>query len=340
MTRFAKPAPVALAAFVALLVFLPFYLPPYENGQITLVFIFAIAILGLNLIAGYTGQLTVAQSFFIGIGGYVTAILVADAGFPHLLAIPLSGIVGLVLGWLIALPVLRLRGFYLMVVTLALVFLLSPLSKRLDGLTGGADGLVVPAPAPPGGLAGDQWIYLLCLVVGIVLFAAAARLVRSPYGAAMIAIRDREVVAAAIGIDAARVKTRVFAVAAMFAGIAGSLYAYAISFVSPDSFGMLLGLSLFAGAFIGGISTVGGALIGATFVQFVPQIGSSINDSMTGVIFGAAVIVSMLLFPQGIAGIGAQLARLRRRPAPAEPDAGDAPSRPTSPPAPKETQQA
>jgi branched-chain amino acid transport system permease protein len=314
----AKWNAVVLAGLLALLVFLPFYFTPYNNAQITMVMIFAVAILGLNLIAGYTGQLTVAQSFFLGIGGYGTAIFITEAGLPHLLTIPLAGLIGFVVSFVIAVPVLRLRGFYLMVVTLALVFSLSPLIKRWDSLTHGADGIVVPTPAEFGGLAPDQVVYFICLAVAVVMFAAAARLVRSPYGPAMIAIRDREEVADVIGVHSSRVKILVFAMAGLYAGVAGSLYVFAIGFVSPDSFAMLLALSLFAGAFLGGISTISGAAIGALFVQFVPRFGSEIHDSLTGVIFGAAVIVCMLLLPTGIAGIGARLATMAqglRRPA-------------------------
>jgi branched-chain amino acid transport system permease protein len=327
-TLFARRSTLVAAVALVLLAVVPFQLGPYDNGRITIIFVFAIAILGLNLIAGYTGQLSVAQSFFLGIGGYGSALLLDRVGVPSLLCIPLSGLLCLIVGGLIAIPVLRLRGFYLMVVTLALTFLLSPLLKRFPDLTGGAEGLSVSTPTPLGGLYDDQWIYLVSLVVAAILFWAARNLVKSQYGPAMIAIREREIVAEAVGVDASRIKTQAFAIASMYAGIAGSLYVFAIGYASPDSFGMHLGLLLFAGAFIGGIATIPGAIIGAAFVQLVPQYASNINDSFTSVIFGAAIILAVRFFPDGLAGLGRDaIARFRRKPA----DADDHPAPAISP---------
>jgi branched-chain amino acid transport system permease protein len=307
-------AKLAALVLVLVLAVVPFYETPYNNNQITLIFIFAMAILGLNLLAGYTGQLSVAQSLLLGIGGYTAAILVTEIEMPHLLTIPAAGFVAMFFGWLIAMPVLRLQGFYLMVVTLALVFVLSPVVKEFPSVTGGPEGLLIDAPEGVGTLATDQYVYLVALAVGVLLFALAARLVNSAHGPAMKAVRDNEVVAEAIGIKTTRTKTGAFLFASAFAGVAGSLYVQVIGYVSPDSFGIGLGLALFAGAFIGGIGTIAGALIGATFVQVVPLLAGRTDASLTGVIYGTAVIVSIMAFPEGLAGLGATVnKRLRKR---------------------------
>lgn len=304
MSRLWGLAPFAL---LGVLLVLPFYLTPYWNGRLVLIFVFALAILGLNLIAGYTGQLSVAQSFFLGIGAYTAAYLVTKVEIPALLTIPVAGLVGFAAAAVLAVPVLRLRGFYLMVITLAVLFTLSPLLKRFPDQTGGSAGLSVTPPEPRFGLFDDQWIYLVCLVVVAALFWVGLQLVRSPYGLAMVAVREQELVARSVGIAASRLKLKIFALAGLYAGVAGSLYALAIGYVSPDSFGLHMGLAIFAGAFMGGISSVYGALLGAMFVQLVPQFASQVDASMTGVIYGAAVIVCGIFIPGGIAGLGRQL---------------------------------
>jgi branched-chain amino acid transport system permease protein len=310
----AHGAKIAALVLVVVLIVVPFEVSPYDNNQMTLIFVMAIAILGLNLIAGYTGQLSVAQGLLLGVGGYASAILVNKVNMPHLLTIPAAGLVSMVVGWIIAVPVLRLRGFYLMVVTLALTFVLGPIAQQFPALTGGSAGLLVDSPSPPAGLALDQYIYFIALAVGVVLFAVAARLVHSQYGPAMIAVRDNEPVAEAIGIKTSRIKISVFTFASAYAGVAGAIYVLVIGYVSPESFGVTLALALFAGAFVGGIGTISGALIGAVFVQVVPLAAGEVNTTLTGVIYGAAVIISILIFPNGIAGgLGSWIsARMRR----------------------------
>jgi branched-chain amino acid transport system permease protein len=306
---------VALLAGLLVAVLFPFFFSPYQNGQLTLVIVYAVALVGLNLIGGYTGQITVGQVFFFGLGGYTTAILVADTSVPAPVALVAAGLVGMVAAWLIGMPVLRLSGFYLTVVTLALVFVLAPVVKRWDSLTGGSAGKSPGSPQVPGslGLAQDQWIYFVCLAVALVMFALASTFVRSQYGPAMIAIRERELVAEAIGIDTSRLKTRVFALSGLFAGVGGALYVFAIGFVAPDSFGMALALQLFVAAFVGGFATVGGAIVGALFIQYVPQVSTDISEGLTGVLFGASLILCLLLMPHGIVGRWQQLVAGRRR---------------------------
>src|SRR5262245_13468691 len=284
----------------------------YGFLQLSLMVVFAIAVLGLNLLVGYNGQISLGHGAFFAIGGYTTAVLAVKANMPLLLTIPVAALVNWVLGFAFGVPALRLRGLYLALVTLGLAIATPPVIKRFEGLTGGVQGLSVPPLDVPSWLPlePDQVTYLAVLVVAAVMFALAVNLTRGVLGRSIVTVRENERAATTLGVDLAWVKTRVFAWSAAYAGVGGALYAVAVSFVAPESFPLLLSFSFLAAIVIGGLGTVAGALFGALFIEFVPQLAGDVNQALTGVLYGVALIVVMYLLPGGAAGL---LRRARRR---------------------------
>ena len=301
----------ALAVAVVVAVGLPFDSTPLINGELTLVLVYAVAVLGLNLLVGYSGQISLGHGAFFAIGAYTAAALIVKSHVPHLLTVPAAALVTFVLGFAFGVPALRLRGLYLALVTLALAVATPPLVKRFEGLTGGVQGMSVPQPGVPGWLPldPDQYLYLLTLVVAAVMFLLATNLTRGALGRALVSVRDNERAAITMGVDRARVKTRAFACSAAYAGVGGALFTFALGFIAPESFTLLLSFSFLVAVVIGGLGTIVGPLLGALFVEFVPQYAGDINQALVGVIYGATLIAVMYLAPSGAAGL---LRRLRQ----------------------------
>jgi branched-chain amino acid transport system permease protein len=229
-----------------------------------------------------------------------------------------SAVVCAAVGFLIGLPALRLGGLYLALTTFALAVAVPQILKinLLEDLTGGVQGLVIDKPDPPFDLpmSADQWLYLFSLAVGGVLFLLAWNIVRGRTGRSMMAVRDHALAAEAMGIDIALLKTRSFALSAMYTGIAGSLGAIVVQFVAPDSFSIFVSIYFFVGLLVGGVSSIGGAILGGLFVEFVPNVAESISKAAPGAIYGVILIAVMFLMPSGAAGfLGALLNRFFRR---------------------------
>ncbi|HTU53847.1 MAG TPA: branched-chain amino acid ABC transporter permease [Acetobacteraceae bacterium] len=320
----------SLLAGAAVLLAPLFLLTGYHLFELTLTAATALAILGLDLVTGHTGQISLGHGAFYAIGAYVTAILMADCGVPYWATPPASALVSAATGFAIGLPALRLRGHYLALTTFALAVALPQILKYrgLEGLTGGVQGVVLVQPGPPFGLplTPDQWLYLFSLAVAVPLFLLVRNLTRGRIGLAMVAARDHPLAAEAMGIDLAWLKTGAFAISAMITGIAGSLGAIAVQFVAPDSFPPLLSIFLFVGLVVGGIGSAAGAVIGALFVQFVPDLAEQVSKAAPGAVYGIALIAVLYLMPQGAAGALASLPQLRRRGALAA-ARGESPSR-------------
>lgn len=324
----------AAVAVIAVVVWLPLYYPPYRVFQFSEVLIFAVAVLSLNLLTGYTGQVSLGHSFFFAIGAYETAIILHGSDLPFVVPLVAAFVIAFVVGFLFGIPALRLRDVYLALVTVALAVVAPPVIKRFESITGGSQGINIDNPSAPAwtGLAEDQWLYYVCLVVAAIAFLVARNLVRGRVGRALTAVRDNELAARTMGVNPAIVKTLTFAYSAGFAGVAGGLYTLVIGFVSPDSFTILLAINLLVGAVVGGLATIAGAIFGAAFVVFVPVYASSISDALGGVIYGAALIVVMFVMPGGVMGL---LHRIRtrfvtiREPEAAPVPAGEKPAPPT-----------
>ncbi len=297
---------IVLAVLLAAACALPFVLTPYRTFQFTLVIIYAIALLGLNILTGFNGQISLGHGAFYAMGAYCTAILMDQAGFPYWATLPFSGAVCLLFGFLFGLPALRLEGLYLALATFALGVSLPQLLKykHVEQWTGGVQGIVIMKPEAPFGLPlkPDQWMYLFCLAVAVVMFLIAWNLLRGRIGRALVAIRDQHIAAEAMGVNNAIYKSLAFGISAMYTGIAGALSAIAIQFVAPDSFDIFKSIIFLIGIVIGGLASISGAIYGALFIQFVPNIADEISKAAPWAIFGIFLIAFVYVMPYGIAG--------------------------------------
>ncbi len=309
---------IVLAVLLMVAVALPFAVSNYRTFQFTLVLVYAIALLGLNMLTGYNGQISLGHGAFYAIGAYCTAVLMDKFGVPYWATLPASGALCLLVGFLFGLPALRLEGLYLALATFALGVSLPQLLKyhHFEKWTGGVQGIVIQKPEAPFGLPlkPDQWLYFFTLAVTLVMFAVAWNLLRGRVGRAMVAIRDNHVAAEAMGVNNAIYKSLTFGVSAMYTGIAGSLGAIAIQFVAPDSFNIFVSIVFLVGIVIGGLASISGAIWGALFIQFVPNIADEISKAAPWAIFGLFLIGFVYVMPMGIAGaLRMAVARLTRK---------------------------
>jgi branched-chain amino acid transport system permease protein len=305
---FAKPSTrqLLIAATVIVALVIPFVVKSFFVFQLTLVMVYGLAILGLNLLTGFNGQFSLGHSAFYGIGAYTAAILMEQLDLAYYWTLPCAGAVCFVVGFLFGLPALRLQGLYLALATFALATAMPQILKfqPLEPLTGGVQGIVILKPDPPPGvpLDADQWLYFFTLAVLLIMFAGAANLVKSRTGRAIMAIRDHPIAAAAMGINTSLYKTLTFGVSALYTGVAGALGAIAIQFVAPDSFTFLLSVSLLVGLVVGGVGSIPGSLFGGVFVLFVPNIAERISTGLAGAIYGVILLLVIYVMPSGAAG--------------------------------------
>ncbi len=296
----------ARVLFVAAAASLAFLLSDYRLFQFSMVVVYAIAVLGLGLVTGFNGQISLGHGAFYAIGAYTTAVLMSLYEVPYWATLPVSALVCAAVGFLVGLPALRLGGLYLALTTFALAVATPQLLKyRLfEDWTGGVQGLVVFKPDPPFGLplSVDQWLYLFTLAVGVCVFVLVSNLVHGRIGLAMRAIRDHALAAEATGIDVALFKTRTFAVSAMVTGIAGSLGAISVGFIAPDSFTVFLSITLFVGLVVGGVASIAGPVFGGLFIAFLPNFAEQISKAAPGAIYGLILIAFMFFLPSGVAG--------------------------------------
>ena len=289
---------------------LPFFISNYSVFQFSMVLSYAIALVGLNILTGYSGQISLGHGAFLAIGAYTTAILMDRYEMPYWATLPISGAICLVVGFLFGLPALRLEGHYLALATFALAVALPELLKfkHLEEWTGGVQGIVIMKPdAPITSFAGlsinsDRWLYFFSLLVALIMFLLAWNLLRGRIGRALMAIRDQPIAAASMGINTPYYKSLAFGVSALYTGVAGSLSAILVAFVAPDSFTVFLSITLLVGMVIGGVATLPGAIFGAAFVQFIPNVADQISKAAPWAIYGVLLIGFMYVMPSGIYG--------------------------------------
>jgi branched-chain amino acid transport system permease protein len=316
-TRRPRPRHWITAAVIVVALVIPLVAKSFIVFQLTEVMIYGLAILGLNLLTGFNGQFSLGHSAFYGIGAYTAGILMHNYEVNYLLTLPAAGIVCFVVGFLFGLPALRLQNLYLALATFALAVAMPQILKfhALEHWTGGVQGLVVDQPDAPFSLpiGTDQWLYYLTLAVVLLLFFAAANLVHSRSGRAIMAIRDNPIAAAAMGVNPSLYKTLTFGVSAFYTGVAGALGALVVAFVAPDSFNFLLSVSFLVGLVIGGVGSIPGCLFGGLFVLYVPNIANSISTGLAGAIYGVILLLVIFVMPSGAAGfVRLAVARLRR----------------------------
>jgi branched-chain amino acid transport system permease protein len=300
-----------LLAILAIAALAPVLATDFQLFRFTNILIYAIALLGLNLLVGYNGQISLGHGAFYAIGAYTTAILVVHFDLPHWVAIPIAGFVCLVVGFLFGLPVLRLQPMHLAMATFAVGAVLPSVAKYkgIDRWTGGGQGMGIDLPAVPFGLplSFDQWLYLLALATLTVSFVAAANLLRGRIGRATLAIRDDPIAAQAMGIDIVVYKSAIFGISAMLTGIAGALAALAIRYVGPGMFGVFLSFGFLIGIAVGGIATLSGAIYGAIFLQVIfLVVGTTARTLQTWnilLIYGLVLILFLCFNPHGVAGL-------------------------------------
>lgn len=313
------------------LLILPFMVGDFVVFQLTLTIIYAIAILGLNLLVGYSGQISLGHGAFFAVGAYAAALMLEKLGLPYPLAIPLAGVLCFVVGFLFGFPALRLEGHYLALATFSLAVAVPQLLKHhsVEHLTGGVQGMLVTRPSAPfalpfaseydlfghtvyGELSDDRWLYFVALATAAILFWLVRNLTRRRVGRGLIALRDHAVAARSMGIDVARYKATVFGISAACTGIAGGLSAITVQFIAADSFTFFLSITLLVGAVVGGVQSLAGAVLGAIFVQFVPTLADSLSDSAPWAVYGGFMILIIYLMPNGISGLIADLVRRSR----------------------------
>jgi branched-chain amino acid transport system permease protein len=302
------------------LIVLPFVLTDFRTVQLATVGAYFIAILGLDVLTGHSGQISLGHGAFMAVGAYTTAILMADHGVRDLWTIPIAAGVAGVIGLLAGVPALRLSGLYLALATFGIAVVLPTVLKKFDHFTGGSTGITLfgkPAQTGHGvgiwGLTNNQWLYVLTWTVGAVVFLLAWWLLDSRFGRSLRAIRDSELAASASGVNRAKYKVLAFGVSAAFAGVAGALFAINVAYVAPDTFPIRLSLYLLVGAVVGFFGSIWGAVLGALLIQFLPDVVGLIphvdtkQAGPTTLVFGLVLVVLMLMLPV-VLRVGSRLA--------------------------------
>ncbi|BAM92620.1 putative high-affinity branched-chain amino acid transport system permease protein LivM, ABC superfamily, membrane [Bradyrhizobium oligotrophicum S58] len=288
---------------VLLLMVVPLFVKNFIIFQMTMLLIYGLAVLALNILTGGSGQFSLGNSAFYAVGAYTSAILMEQYNVNYALTLPVAGVVCFGAGFLFGQPALRLSGVYLALATFALATAMPQILKLgfFEPWTGGVQGLVVTKPDAPFGLpmSQDMWLYYFTLVITIAIYIFSVNLLRSRSGRAFMAIRDNEIAASAMGIDVATYKTLAFGVSAGITGVAGGLGAIAVQFVAPDSYTIVLAISLFLGMVVGGVGWLPGSFIGSAFIIFVPNIAEGISKGLSGAVFGILLFLIIFLVPHG-----------------------------------------
>ncbi len=337
---------------------LPRFMGEFRLSQFTFVALYFIALLGLNILTGYNGQISLAQGAFMGIGAYVSALLILGRpglelyqldppgwlplgdGMTPVFTIPIAGVVTGIIGVLFGIPALRLAGVSLALATFAMAVSMPTLAKRFESVTGGGGGIGLTLPETPFGwdISTRHWLYYEAWVTAGIMFVLAWLMVRGRLGRAWRSLRDGEVAAMSSGVSPALYKTLAFGVSSFYAGVAGALLVIEVSFVNPDTFPVSLSILLLASAVIGGLGSLGGVIFGALILEFLPVysqdppiISADFSTQAPAVVFGALLIAIVFVLPGGFAGLFRRLGlaitkrasragQARARPAPSPSD--------------------
>jgi branched-chain amino acid transport system permease protein len=309
---------------VAIVAVLPRFISDFRAREVAIVGMYFIALLGLGILTGYSGQISLGHGAFMAIGGYTTAILSVDGLYGHelrdLWTIPIAGVVAGLAGLIVGVPALRLTGLYLALITFGIAVSFPQLPKKFDHFLGGTSGKILNLVKPPFGLdtTPNKWLYYLTWGIALVLLVAAWFLLQGKTGRALQALRDSEVAAASSGVNPAVYKTLAFGVSAFYAGVAGSLYAISNAYVNPDVFPIILSVYLVVGLAVGGLGSLLGLVAGAALIYFLQNHADTVarwinhlpaleldpkQPGIPSVVFGAVLIVVMLLLPTGVGGM-------------------------------------
>ena len=307
-----------LVGLVVLFGVIPFISSNYVLYILNTMGIYAIAAIGLNLLIGFTGQISLGHGAFFGVGAYAGAILATKAGLPFWISVPGAGFLTALVGMIFGIPSMRLKHLYLTIATLAGQFIIEYVFVNWEGLTGGAQGIVVKRANLFGiGLKDDRTFYYVIFLCFVVMAWVAVNLVRTRYGRAFVAIRDNDRAAEGMGIPIFRYKLLSFAVSSFYAGFAGALFAYYMMSITPEPFNLWLSIEFIAMIIIGGLGKIHGAVFGAVFIvalnevlsnltQFLMNLGVSTGAAITiaplrEFVFGLAIVLFIIFEPKGIA---------------------------------------
>jgi len=314
-TRFVK---FWLGLLFLLLIVFPFTAGQYFLYTANLCGIAIIGALGLNILSGFTGQISLGHAAFLAIGAYASTILSVKLGFPYWVSLPLAGFISALSGLIIAIPCLRLRGLYLAIATFAFHFIVEYVIVHWDSMTNGTGGLTVPEASIFGFVFdSDRKIYFLILFLVIFAILFAKNLFRTEAGRAFIAIRDNDISAQVIGIDITRYKVLSFMVSSFYAGIAGGLYALTLSFIGPEHFTFLMTIEYLAMILVGGVGTIAGTVFGAIFMTMLPEGIRLLRDILSqdfpflitrmadlqASCYGLVIILFLIFEPTGLFGM-------------------------------------
>jgi branched-chain amino acid transport system permease protein len=314
---------IGFAVLAAAVVIAPQLSSSYRTFQLAFVGIYLIALLGLNILTGFTGQISLGHGAFLGIGAYATTILVVDHGWNDLLTLPVAGVVAGLAGLAFGLPATRFAGPYLALATFAVPLSFIGLLKRFPHFTGGTLGKQLPSVHSQFGIHTNPsvWIYWVSWIVALAMLAAAWLIVRGRFGRALRSVRDSEIAATASGVSTAEIKTLAFGISAFFCGVAGGLFAIAVTYVNPDTFPIDLSILLLVGIVLGGAGSLSGMVFGALFVEFIritwgPALLDlfskvhHINTRAPGsslVVYGVVLLLVLYVAPAGAAGLARRL---------------------------------
>lgn len=302
----------AVAAFVAAAAAMPFLLPDYELYRLTLAGIYAIAILGLNLLIGLSGQFSIGHSAFFALGGYGVAVVMRETALGAYPGLAVAGLAAFAAGYLFGWPALRLSRVHLALATWGLALATPQLLKstHLEAWTGGVQGITLHRPGAPLGLplSDDEWWYAVTVVLLLLLIAGARNLMRGRSGRALAAVRDDPLAAAAMGIPVARCKALAFGISAFYAGIGGGLNGLLVDFVAPDTYSVFFAILLLVGAVAGGVRSAWGAVFGGLLIQFLPDLARTASAALSLPAYGLILIGLVYLMPTGLAGAVERLA--------------------------------
>ena len=321
-----------LAGVLAVIAFFFFVTNVAENfsaSRWAIALTLTVAILGLNIVTGYSGQISIGHSAFFGIGAYTTMILIADHGWPFLATLPVAGALGFAVGAVIGIPALRIRGLYLSLITLGLALAFPAIVKSdnffgidFASITGGSNGKVIsngdvtktegfhwnPPSWAPHGWTTNDWTFATVFVIALLMFVMTSNLVRSSVGRGLIAMRDNETGAAVSGVYPAQYKVLAFATSALVTSIGGGCFALAAGTIGPDTFGLQRSIEFIAGLVIGGVATILGPFIGGVLVEWLPYWAFEVNwpilgrleGPQAGILYGAILVVIIFFMPGGI----------------------------------------
>lgn len=301
--RFARK-PLSRALLIALLLILtalPWWAPAFWLSHGALVWLFAIGIIGQNLLIGYAGQISFGEAGFLAIGAYAFGHL-RIAGLPFPLALMAAGAAAGAVGLLVGFPSLRLKGPYLAIATMGFGTAVYQIFTNVAVLSGGHAGLALPPLSVPAGMSRDVYLYLLFFALFLLFTAIAYNIVSSYVGRAFVAIRDSEIAAEAMGVNLARYKLLAFALSSFYTGVHGALFAQFLGHLEPQSFSIEQTITIFVAVIVGGLASIEGSVFGAVFAMLVPALLGGLRWAVP-VLFGGAIMVTMIFEPLGLAGL-------------------------------------